>query len=333
MISSKEKMIESVSSRILLFCANNKSLAKFNYNNGTVSAEDFFAEFFNILYRDSGCNFFNTNKDKSNYPGIDLLDLDNKKAVQVTIENSLKKVSGTFDVIPKINENKLYTKLDFVIQDSKITKGMKNFGPVYQGYDVNVICIADILRDVNNLNKLNHVEDVCRFVEKAIKIPDKAVAEMQVDNEAFEILFQALKDQVIKVDVENEKDPIVVYRSSTKEKKNKFKNDWDRLINLYKHTLGMTDTDNGHVKLINYEKRLAECFSQDLNEIQKNLILKYLRVESFLVLEKNSGKPLEAIEELTEKIKIDFNVGFLSKTQVMSFILNMFFTCDVFPLS
>jgi hypothetical protein len=332
MTSKKEEMIKSISSRILLFCSNNKNLSKINLNDGSVSAEDFFAELFNILYRDNNSKLFNTNKNKSNYPGIDLLDLENKKAIQVTVENTLSKIKSSFCKIPQKKDNEVYSSVEFIIQVNSVTKGMKTFGPKYQDYNVKVICIPDILREINNLSNLKHVEDICKFVENAIKVPDKVMANKQVDNEAFEILFQILKDRITKSDMAEIKDPISIYKSSPKEKRDKFDSDWKQLIDLYKLTLGMTGADDDHNKLINYENRLSECFSQDLNEIQKDLILKYLRAESFMVLESNQGKPLVAIGKLTEKIRADFNVGFLSKTQVMSFVLNMFFTCDVFPL-
>ena len=222
--------------------------------------------------------------------------------------------------------------MEFLIQANEITSGMKSFGPTYQDYEVKVVCMPDILRDINNLSKLEDVEKVCEFVERAVNVPDKVVADKQVDNEAFKILFRALRDRINKEDVFEMKDPISIYKSSTSEKKEKFKNDWKTLVSLYKHTLGMTGADDDHVKLINYENNLRECFSQDIDEIQKDLVVKYLRVESFLILEENSGKPQIAIEKLTEKMQKEFNVGFLSKTQVMSFILNMFFKCDVFPL-
>lgn len=332
MIALKVDMIKSITTRLSVFCDSNKNLSKLNLNDGTVSAEDFFATLFNLLYRDKNSNFFNANVLNSIYPGIDLLDLDNKVAAQVTIDNTLGKVKSTFTKIPKVQENKLYTKVKFVIQDNRITSGMKKFGPKYEGYDVEVVCIPDILREINGLMDDKHIEAICKYVESAIRVPDKIVAEEKVDNDAFEVLFQALKDRVEKEDIIEAEDPIIVYKSSPQEKKEKFKDDWNKLISLYKYALGMSGEVGDYNKLINYEKRLNECFSQDLNEIQKELILKYLRVESYIFLNKNSGKPLVSIDEFTQKIIDDFKVGFLQKTQVMSFVLNMFFMCDVFPL-
>jgi hypothetical protein len=332
MVSTREQMMDSVTSRILLFCAQNRVSAGLSRNNGAISAEDVFAELFNIIYRDSHASFINANKIKINYPGIDLLDTDNKTAIQITVQNSLKKVKDSFSKIPAFSDNRDYSRVEFFIQDNKITLGMKRFGPKYKDYDVEVYCASDVLRDVDSIGKQDHLKDVCEFVEKSINVPNRVTAEKDIDNEAFGILFQALKDRVESKDIVDAKDPMIVYKSSPKEKKDKFKSDWEKLVNLYKNSLGMKDKDEGYKKLIDYEKQITECFSEDLDEIQKDLILKYLRTQSLIILEENPNKPLIAIEGLTKKIKSDFNVGFLSKTQVMSFILNMFFACDVFPL-
>lgn len=327
-------MIESISTRILLFCSSNKQLAKLNRNNGAVSAEDFFANLLNLIHKNDNYNLINANSlNKVNYPGIDLLDLDNKRGIQVTVENSLKKIKNTFDVIPRAEDNKDYNKIEFLFQLESVTNGIKKFSSHYNGYEVKTYCLPDILKNITKLNN-DILKEVCIFVEDSIEIPDKVIAGKHIDEIAFRILFAALKNKIDNNTPEDKNDIKLIYKSSSKEKKNIFINDWNNLINLYKLSLGIDDkNDNSYINLINYQKNIEECFSQELDEDQKELIIGYLRTESHFLLIKNNSNPIISINELTEKIKKDFDVTFLSKIQVESFILNMFFACDVFPLN
>lgn len=65
------------------------------YNNN-IGSEDFICGLLNLVY---GYNLVNLNKYKKNYEGIDLGDLKNKIAVQVTTETKHKKVQDTIDAL------------------------------------------------------------------------------------------------------------------------------------------------------------------------------------------------------------------------------------------
>ena len=82
--------------------------------------ENVVAELLNEIY---GYKLININKEKANYPGIDLRDKINRVAVQVTAENTSAKINDTIDIFVNSKENmkKDYDRLIvFLIKENKI---------------------------------------------------------------------------------------------------------------------------------------------------------------------------------------------------------------------
>jgi len=92
--------------------------SKNNLQDSNVAAEELVSELVNIL---NDTQFLCTAEIKSHYPGIDALDEDKMLGLQITHENTSKKVNEIIDVIRKNNVNNIIDVLYFFITSRKQT--------------------------------------------------------------------------------------------------------------------------------------------------------------------------------------------------------------------
>jgi hypothetical protein len=331
MISARDKMFDSITSRIIQFFYQNKLASEQNKNDGAVSAEDFIKELFNLLYEGGDSNYVCTSKIRHNYPGIDIINKVKKQGVQVTVREDNQKIKDTFKKIPTIGENSDYNKVIFVIQSSHKPKNLLKQPNLYQGYSLEIKSASEILNDISNLGD-NALEKVCAYVEKAVVIPDPVSMGRNVDAEIFFVLFDALINSLESdpSDIPDHDD--LIYKTSIEEKRKKFSDFWKILQQLYKDSLGLKEDGSTSNKLIFYRKYVEEAFSQRLNETQKETIQSYLKTQSAMLLHQNDGDPVKAINQMVSVMQDELKLGFLNKANIISFLLNMFFKCDVFPM-
>ncbi len=328
MVTKKEQLLNEISSRVIAYFSRNKFDSQVNKTDGALSAEDFVAGIFNILYKQSlACKFINVNK-IPNYPGIDLLDKNLSIAVQVTVENRLDKIKKTFDTIPASKDNDEYKTIWFFVQHMTLTSGQKKFASEYEGYKVRIFGVTELLKEVLLIDDLSVLQEMHLYVKTMLVFPDVDIETVNIDSAVFELLFNVLKD---KSEASNPASDIV-YHTSPREKKEKYAKDWSLLEALYKESLGVSNGEIDLHRLKNYRSLIEEVFSEELDEVQKEQIQSYLRTQSLLVLHQNNGDPVNAVDKLCTHLRDDLRIGFVPKNQLLSFCLNMFFTCDVFPL-
>lgn len=330
MMSEKEIMQQSINTRLISYFCTNQSDSKQNRNNGALSAEDYIVGLFTVVYKDSG--YVNTKKIRRNYPGIDILNENKKQGIQITVRTDDSKITETFEKIPKIEDNKLYSEIQFIIQTIGLPKNFKKFKSPYNGYILSFLSVTEILNIVDSLD-LEDIKNVCTYVEQNTRIPDPVMLEKNVDSEVFKLLFNSLngylKGKTLLGSECNDKE---IYKTSPKEKAEKFKKEYPLLIKLYKDSLGLQDDGKNIDRFLAYRKYVDEAFSEDLDEDERQIIQSYLRTESQIILYSNNNDPIIAIKSLASQMKKDFGLGFVSNSYVLSFLLNMFFKCDVFPL-
>lgn len=94
-----------------------------NRNDLAVDSEDTICGLLNLVF---GLELVNANREKHNYPAVDLVNTKNRTAVQVTIQNTIKKVDEMLDTFQKHNLSQDFDKLIlFVITENEPTKAMK----------------------------------------------------------------------------------------------------------------------------------------------------------------------------------------------------------------
>lgn len=98
----KRKYFDEFSQTINLIKFQLKSENKTGLTDNNHYLEDFMAEILNMMY---DYELINLNKEKKNYPGIDLGDRARKLGIQVTTKSGIEKVKETFE---KVKNNEVY---------------------------------------------------------------------------------------------------------------------------------------------------------------------------------------------------------------------------------
>lgn len=122
-----------------------------------VHAEQFFSELLNFLFN---YNLINTNFEEQNAASIDLLDEENRIAIQVTSDSSLNKVRKTLD---KFCERKFHKKVDRLIILNLIKKTKHKEQTI--GEDNFKISLKDDVWDYTDLiSEINNLE-ITKLIE------------------------------------------------------------------------------------------------------------------------------------------------------------------------
>src|SRR3972149_4367142 len=207
MITLREKMWDSITSKTLLYFQKNRTDSKTNRNNGAISAEDFITGLYNILYEKDNPEYIPTKKLKVNYPGIDVLSTKKKQGIQVTVQKDLSEVL-------------------FVIQDTDLPNNLKKFAPSYEGYSLKILSAAEIFREIDNADD-EQMKKICAYVEGSIVMPEDVISNRNVDAEVFKMLFNSLnlslRNNSSESNIENEE---LVYITSPAEKMKKYNDEW-----------------------------------------------------------------------------------------------------------
>ena len=120
---------------------------KLNLNDDNVILENFVANLMNYVY---GYNLSNLNREKSNYPGLDLGDKSKKIGVQVTSTPTSRKINDTLD---KINKYRCYEQFNiikiFILSEKQKTYSIENENSEL-GFDWqrDIIDFDDLYKDI-----------------------------------------------------------------------------------------------------------------------------------------------------------------------------------------
>lgn len=147
------------------------------------ACEDFFSQILSITY---GLQLENTNKDKPNFKGIDLVDKKQKTIVQVTSRNDLEKI------------NESLQKASDIVKDGHIFSNDEKVNFIY--FMINkkkdyrkVASIPDnLIFNLENKDDLpNGIIDIHTLLQKIVILNDKDV---QAIHKIFEDGFEAVQD-------------------------------------------------------------------------------------------------------------------------------------------
>lgn len=130
-----------------------------------VVAENFMIPILNEIY---DCDFKNANLYEKNYPAVDLVDNENKIAIQITSTSSVTKVRQTIEKIIKNDFHKIYNRFLILIITSKQEKYNNTvLGKATQGKfqftNDNVIDIEGLFKLIASLN-LTKIEKIERYL-------------------------------------------------------------------------------------------------------------------------------------------------------------------------
>lgn len=163
---NREKYLTLVSDMLSTLVYKIENRNSINLLDINIVAEDFLKDFLNLVY---GYELINVNLLEKNAPAIDLVDIDRRIAIQVTSDNSSKKIDET---LKKFNEKNLYKKYDrliILILTSK-KKYSKEFNSGdYLEFDkyTDIIDIKDILKYVRG-KSTSDLKEIKKFLNKEL---------------------------------------------------------------------------------------------------------------------------------------------------------------------
>ena len=140
------------------------------YNNN-IGSEDFVCGLLNLVY---DYNLVNLNKYKKNYEGIDLGDLKNKIAVQVTTETKHKKVQDTIDAFIKNGYEVEYSRLIIMLlkEKSRYNAEFNTQNKFQFDKKRDIITIKGLIQDISNRCSDERVSEICRYLEQKLNFAE-----------------------------------------------------------------------------------------------------------------------------------------------------------------
>lgn len=136
------------------------------YQDANHDAEDVFGHILNVIYDYELENL--NNKIKKNFPGIDLGDDINRISVQVTSDNSKKKIQDTLDTFERKNYIKSFDRLIILIIGEKL-KYYSNFNSGSLSFDSkkDIIGLTDLMVEINKLSE-EKLQKISEYIDHTI---------------------------------------------------------------------------------------------------------------------------------------------------------------------
>jgi hypothetical protein len=280
-----------------------------------IVAETFYAELLNLV---ENINLHNLNNVEKNAPGIDLADEVNRVSVQVTSDNTSKKIKHTIEEFVKKCSYEKYDKLIILILTNKKkytttfdTKGKFNFDIKNDIWDV-----TDLIKKINELptEQLKKINDFLQveFNNKCNSNTSTEANEVETIIDLIEFISKYKKKfelREVVVDPEYK-----IY--------NRFKDFADGLISQYKTLLGV------------YGSALNEIENMyDNDEAQDLIMMMYLQDISIQYLDAANNDPIEALNALVQffEDKLSENGKKYDRMAIKFYLINEMIKCSVFP--
>lgn len=169
--TAKEKYLDFISGRLILYAASVKSDSILNLTDSAVMGENVFCGLLNLVF---GWKLHNANRDKKNISGIDLVDEINKILVQVSVTTTKEKIQNSLLKIPVSYSGYRFVFVPISTEYTSINNLRKykryevrndvSFNPAKDIYDINTIKEHILDSDINT------VEQIYEYVLKNIEV-------------------------------------------------------------------------------------------------------------------------------------------------------------------
>lgn len=263
--------------------------------------ENIIAQLLNYIY---GYKLENANEIKKNFPAVDIIDDENKLAIQVTADNSYEKINHTFEVYWSSSE-KLYDKYQQV--KFFMLKGKKNKYEIQKidnptatfNVDSDIMDYRDLINDMQKLdaNKLSEIAEylesqfISTVVPKLSNINKISENEVSLNNyiNRFVVNKQNTNDiQARLIDIVKEKNRIVLLSDAGKGKTLELK----KLVN------DLNNLKENDIEYFPFYHRLNTYVNED--------ILTFIPSKYKKIYTKNLIFVLDGFDEIEEKNKKTF---------------------------
>ncbi|MBR1786800.1 MAG: SMEK domain-containing protein [Paludibacteraceae bacterium] len=196
---------------------------KLNLHNTNIYSENFFRDFFNLLY---GWQLVNQNSKTHNATAIDLIDDTNKITIQVSATKTKDKVESTLTKLDKTTYKGYNVKFIFIVTDAHElrTKSYNTPQEVIFNPSSDIYDIQSIMKDINDL-QTPELTAIYNFIRNELW-RDLDIADIESNLiQVIKILAQADLADVsnLRVDNEFQIDEKIAYNSLSEEVKDVIK--------------------------------------------------------------------------------------------------------------
>lgn len=310
---ARENCISNIT-RVLTFLRAEVTLrGSMNLYDVNIHAENFYRDFFNLLY---GWDLEDLNVEKKNAGFIDLIDKDRKKAVQVTSQNDSGKIKHTIEGFLLKPENKHFElKIVLIAKSAKdYTADFTFDGQTTFDHEKDIIDFERLLNSIKN-EELEKLELISDFLSKQIKFPREKTESTEV--ETIMSLIEFLSKDENTQDSEEKPGQVDPERKFHRFEEHKIflESQYSEMYAIYFNILGIAKEKVG------------------LDGVRAKKIAIFLKNKSDVVLNECNNIPRTAIEQLTEffesKLK---NQGFVcDQSAIRFYLLDELINCNVFP--
>ena len=283
-----------------------------NLYDSHIVSEFFFKDLLNLIF---GYSLENKNAKQRNNVATDLIDTQNRIAIQVTSETSIEKVR---DTIRKFEENRLnsdFSRLILLILVNKKTTHA-SIPETLDNYTFERLDIADIYDTIRQISDIGKIQQITEFLKKELKLDNDRVLSQEMSTLIDLLQLIDSKNNEIS-DIETETEPRPDYKI-----KERFSDYTEFLIDLY---IELNSIYGGTLKKI--KKTLA------FDTLKTRKISIFLKRLSNDYLTKANGNPRKALENLVQHFMQELNLsGFTPVENVIWFFLvDEIYRCNVFP--
>lgn len=306
-MDNRQKYISLITRRLTYLQSEVINFNSLNLTDINIFAENFYRSFFNLI----GFTFKNTNFSSNNFAHIDLIDPENKIAIQVTSQNDNGKIKEAID---GFFNNPLYEK--YKLQVLLISKDAKNYKTKFGSnfnHKEDVLDIKRLLKIIDDIEDVDLLEKVATFLNKNILQERKRTESNEVETIMVLIEFLSQDNNRQLAETPDNVDPDYKIYS-------RFSDHSEYLIKRY--------------------KELYKIYQQPLLEAKKNIdgvkafkISTYLKDESNLFLTRESSNPQTAIEKMVDYFhdRLSENGIKFDKLAIKFYLLDELINCNVFP--
>jgi hypothetical protein len=311
---ARENFISNIT-MVLTFLRTHVELrGSMNLYDINIHAENFYRDFFNLLY---DWDLEDLNVEKKNASYIDLVDKGKKKAIQVTSQNDSEKIKHTIKGFLLKRENK-----DFDLKVILIAKSPKDYtadftfgGKANFDHEKDIIDTERLLKIIKDIKKLEKLESLSSFLLKQIKFPREKTESTEVETIMSLIEFLS-KD-------ENTQD--------TEEKPSQV--DPERKFHRFEEHQVFLESQYSEMYAIHFSILGIAKEKVGLDGVRAKKIAIFLKNKSDVVLNDCNNMPRTAIEQLTEFFELKLTIqGFTcDQSAIRFYLLDELINCNVFP--
>lgn len=312
---SKEIYLKEVAGSLALLSKEVTILNAVNLYDINIVAEDFFPGLLNLVY---GYKLKNANYLEKNAPAIDLFDKINKIAVQVTSDNSSKKISHTIEEFNKNESYKIYNRLIILIltQKKKYTTEFNTDGKFVFDKTKDIWDVEDLMKDIRELDT-DQIKGISRYLSKELCDKYYAVKETQASeiDTIIDLIEYISGHRKVKKNRDTEVDPEYKIYKRFREFADKLIMEYTTLYSIYGDALDVVNDTLG------------------IDEAQDIIIMFYLQDISVQFLDEAGDNPVIALNRLVTYFaeRLSVNGKKYDRAAIKFYLVNEMIKCRVFP--